>query len=1097
MNSEKVDGFAVVIPIEAVEEVSSRFVDTLYGYFIGKRLAFPLVENYVKNTWAKFGVKQVQLHEDFFLFQFETKEGMESVMEHGPWSIHLVPLMLNVWTQNTNLKKEDIKHALIWVKLHHVPIVAYSEVRAMIEVAAEEELKESIVIAIPMGMVNDSKQVVDNGFTVVQKKKARARQPNKQIAWISTWNIRGLNFSPKQSKVRYVISENNLSVCAVLESHASSDNLARLCASVFRHWSWTSNGRCCNKGTRIILGWNHNDVDIVVINQDDQAVHVRVWLKVECKELFCSFIYEHNKYTHRRLLWKSLCVHKLYVRDRPWCILGDFNTALFLEDFTSGMSSMDISMREFKKCVMDIKVMDVQRTGLQFTWNQKTKGKAGLLKKIDRIMANIGFTDEFVGSHAVFIPYRIFDHAPLVLNISVLARSKPKPFKFYNLVTHNEKFKDTVMNGWSEQVSGFSIFKVVQKMRHLKKPLQKLLFDKGNLHENVKQLRNKLDTVQARLDDDPFNVDIRDEEASTVAAFNEALLLQERFLKHKAKVSWLGEGGANTAYFHKAVKSRVSRSRIDVITSSDGTMFHNEQVANVFISHYEQFLGQPRETSSFSIDLLFNKRLNDDDASYMICTVTRQDIKNAISWPSRCAFKVDIQKVYDTVDWGFLREVLIGFGFHDRMVKWIMECVTTTSFSICIHASIHGYFKGKRGLRQGDPLSPYLFTLVMEIFTLIIKKRVRDTDLFAYHRYCSKLELVNLCFANDLFLFVHGDVDSFKVIKEALEEFKNASGLIPSLPKSTAYFCNVLNHVKLSILHILPFEEGRLPVKYLGVPLVSSRLMFRDCKELIEKVESRIIQGFLWRQGNMKKGRANVAWEVVCLPKDEGGLGLRQLDHFNKAHMVTHIWKLLSLKESLWVQWIHSYKLQVNSVWLAIRPRDVKVDWFDVVWFSNRIPQHAFNLWLIMKERLKMQDRVCSWDVSASLSTQCPLCDLQPDSHKHLFFECPFSRQVWNHMKCLADLDGTRPELSIIKPFAKRRSSKSVIAKLVLAACAYFIWQERNARLFKSQRRSVLQVIEGIIVSVRLKLVSCRFKRSRDGESFSRIWRLQEHSSCL
>ncbi|GJT15753.1 zinc knuckle CX2CX4HX4C containing protein [Tanacetum coccineum] len=87
-NSEVVDGAAVAILIEAVEEVSSRFANTLYGYFIGKRLAFPLVENYVKNTWAKYGLRRIQLHEDFFMFQFDTKEGMESVMENGPWLIH-------------------------------------------------------------------------------------------------------------------------------------------------------------------------------------------------------------------------------------------------------------------------------------------------------------------------------------------------------------------------------------------------------------------------------------------------------------------------------------------------------------------------------------------------------------------------------------------------------------------------------------------------------------------------------------------------------------------------------------------------------------------------------------------------------------------------------------------------------------------------------------------------------------------------------------------------------------------------------------------------------------------------------------------------
>ncbi|GJZ97285.1 hypothetical protein Tco_0669738 [Tanacetum coccineum] len=72
------------------------------------------------------------------------------------------------------------------------------------------------------------------------------------------------------------------------------------------------------------------------------------------------------------------------------------------------------------------------------------------------------------------------------------------------------------------------------------------------------------------------------------------------------------------------------------------------------------------------------------------------------------------------------------------------------------------------------------------------------------------------------------DADSARVIMECLDEFKYASGLVPSPPKSTAYFCNVLNYTKLAILDIIPFEEGRLPVKYLGVPLISSRLVYRD-----------------------------------------------------------------------------------------------------------------------------------------------------------------------------------------------------------------------------------------------------------------------------
>ncbi|GJS63450.1 hypothetical protein Tco_0678014 [Tanacetum coccineum] len=165
----------------------------------------------------------------------------------------------------------------------------------------------------------------------------------------------------------------------------------------------------------------------------------------------------------------------------------------------------------------------------------------------------------------------------------------------------------------------------------------------------------------------------------------------------------------------------------------------------------------------------------------------------------------------------------------------------------------------------------------MEVFTNMLHRRARDAS-FTYHRYCYKLNIINLCFADDLFLFAHGDVNSTWVIMDTLEEFKITSGLTPSLLKSTAYFCNMLNYVKLDILNILPFEKGKLPVKYLGVPLVPSCLLIRDCTELMEKASvfilpshlmldlEQLMRGFLWCQGEMRKGKAKVAWEAVCLP---------------------------------------------------------------------------------------------------------------------------------------------------------------------------------------------------------------------------------------
>ncbi|GJX43971.1 putative reverse transcriptase domain-containing protein [Tanacetum coccineum] len=350
----------------------------------------------------------------------------------------------------------------------------------------------------------------------------------------------------------------------------------------------------------------------------------------------------------------------------------------------------------------------------------------------------------------------------------------------------------------------------------------------------------------------------------------------------------------------------------------------------------------------------------------------------------------------------------------------------------------------------------------------------------------------------------------------------------------------------------------------------------------------QLMHGFLWCQGSLCKGKAKVSWEVVCLPKQEGGLGIRRLEHFNKALMVSHIWKLLSLKESLWVQWIHSYKLKNRSfwdipyrgnmswgwrkilqlrplirnfiwycigdgshvsmwfdrwcnasplssiissrdifragwnlstkvrdlihegmwnwpiecdgvgkpfsvyhVWNSIRPRDNEVPWFNFVWFSNCIPRHAFNMWLIIKKRLKTQDMLSHWDVADGLPLVCPLCEAQPDSHDHLFFECSFSSQIWMQMKRFARLLNSSSSLvsimSHLLPIAKRKSSKSTIGKLVVAAVAYFIWQERNRRLFKKSKRSAKEVIGCIMASVRLKLLSCHFKKSRDGVMFAHI----------
>ncbi|GJY38271.1 RNA-directed DNA polymerase, eukaryota, reverse transcriptase zinc-binding domain protein [Tanacetum coccineum] len=328
---------------------------------------------------------------------------------------------------------------------------------------------------------------------------------------IASWNIRGLNHTPKQKEVRQVMNENCLNVCAILESHVDIGKLEKVCSKVCNRWKWSSNRSFCSKGSRIILGWNDDIVDVLVLSCSSQEMHTQIILKSDHKALFCTFVYASNSYDTCHQLWKSLEVHKHFVQGRPWVILGDFNSARFIEDMYAGSKDTNISMREFNACISDIEVEDLNSTCLHFTWNKKPRAERGILKKIDRVMCNIDFNTEYPGSYAIFQPYRISNHAHAVLKIHKVTKDKPKPFKFFNFLVYKPEFMDMVNEHWGVN-------------------------SQGNLHERVVKLRHELDEVQNALDKDPFSLTLREEETTYLSAFTQAALNEERFLKQKSKI---------------------------------------------------------------------------------------------------------------------------------------------------------------------------------------------------------------------------------------------------------------------------------------------------------------------------------------------------------------------------------------------------------------------------------------------------------------------------------------------------------------------------------------------------------------------------------
>jgi hypothetical protein len=182
----------VVLPQAEVELISARLENSLYGYFVGQRPAFPVVQNFVRNVWKKYGLMHVMIHQGFFIFQFSSKEGMDDVLNHGPWRIRSVPLILKVWSPSSDLKREEVKKVAVWVKMFNVPIVAYSKVgldmiasklgrllmldehtsnmclnswgmnayaRMLVEISAENDFVNSLVVAVPIAKTKEHRLV--------------------------------------------------------------------------------------------------------------------------------------------------------------------------------------------------------------------------------------------------------------------------------------------------------------------------------------------------------------------------------------------------------------------------------------------------------------------------------------------------------------------------------------------------------------------------------------------------------------------------------------------------------------------------------------------------------------------------------------------------------------------------------------------------------------------------------------------------------------------------------------------------------------------------------------------------------------------------
>ncbi|RVW90264.1 hypothetical protein CK203_036717 [Vitis vinifera] len=454
----------------------------------------------------------------------------------------------------------------------------------------------------------------------------------------------------------------------------------------------------------------------------------------------------------------------------------------------------------------------------------------------------------------------------------------------------------------------------------------------------------------------------------------------------------------------------------------------------------------------------------------------------------RVVFKIDFEKAYDHVNWDFLVHVLEKKGFSPKWRNWMRGCLSSVSYAILVNENAKGWVKTSRGLRQGDPLSSFLFTIVADVLSRMM---------------------------------LRAEERKLQTLKSLLLVFGQISGLKVNLDKSNLIGINLdQNHLSRLAL-FLDCKAFDWPILYLGLPLRGNPIACGFWDPVIERISRRLDgwqkaltyllglqRDFLWSGVGEGKRDHLVSWDVVCKPRVKGGLGFGKISLRYLALLGKWLWRYPRESTTLWHQVILSIYETDSNGWDA----NTLVRWR---WGKNSLlgrfvagdqplkSQYPRLFRVVMDKNSLISSilgsaRPFSWNFSfrrnlsdseiedleclmRSLDSLSQVPDLSPcfptkfvwnsqvpclvsgtqeeESADHLFLHCSLSMGLWHRLFQLAKMDWVPPRsisdmMSINYKGFDASKRGIVLWQNASIALIWVVWWERNASIFEDKARN-------------------------------------------
>ncbi|GJS10251.1 RNA-directed DNA polymerase, eukaryota [Tanacetum coccineum] len=610
------------------------------------------------------------------------------------------------------------------------------------------------------------------------------------------------------------------------------------------------------------------------------------------------------------------------------------------QDLSERKSLWDYIHHMIDQWVGETGLVDLPLEGYSFTWSLKSAAK---MSKLDRFLVSEGLLSVFPSLSALCLDMHLSDHRPILMR-DMVVDYRPTPFRVF----HSWFTKD-----------GYSIQNRISELDSL--------MDKGMANEDLVKERTSL-TKDLQDINDRHLLDMA-QKAKIRWAIEESQMFRRVSFEQNVDLE------SNVTY--DEIRKAVWDCGTNKTPGPDGFTFdfirkYWKIIDRDVVNAVQEFFASshfPPGTNSLFITLIPKKqdskvvkdyrpisligsiykiiaKIMANRLSFVISDLI-SDVQSAfvsnrqildgpfilnelISWckynkTKAMIFKVDFEKAFDSVRWDFLDDILDKFGFGTKWRGWIQGCLSSAMGSILVNGSPTSEFKFHKGLKQGDPLSPFLFILVMESLHLSFNN-VLNAGLFKGIRINSSLTLSHLFYADDAVFIGKWDKANFTDIVQVLKCFFLASGLKINIHKSKLMGIGIAQEEVSVAANLIGCTTFTTPFNYLGVKVGTA--ISRSCswEDVLSKISARLskwkiktlsiggrltliksvltslplyhmsiykvpkgvlnrMEAIRWRffygQDNNEKKLSMIGWQKILASKKKGGLGVSTIygDH--------------------------------------------------------------------------------------------------------------------------------------------------------------------------------------------------------------------------